>query len=226
MDYDGAAPFPLDDYREMQRAIPGIDGLYLGARAILESTLGQEARVLVVGAGGGREIETLGRSSHSFHIVAVDPSEKMLAMAAEHAAAPGLLGQVELLHGEVTDVAVSSPFDAATSLLVMHFLPDDGTKEAYLRAIRARLTPGAPLLLADVSVDDRENFERMTLAFLAHAELNGLARDKAAVGPKTIAALPVVSEARTRALLATAGFTQVTPFFRGLWYAGWWCTAS
>ena len=56
-------------------------------------------------------------------------------------------------------------------MLVMHFLDDSGSKANYLAAIRRRVRPGGPLILADVSFDDRTAFERMHPTFMRHAEL-------------------------------------------------------
>jgi hypothetical protein len=38
--------------------------------------------------------------------------------------------------------------------------------------------------------------------------------------------MPIISEAETRELLAQSGFRVVAPFYRGLWYSGWWAEAE
>jgi tRNA (cmo5U34)-methyltransferase len=219
MDYDAAPPFPVGDYRRMQAAIPGVAGFYRLVRAALEATTAPGASVLLVGAGGGREMETLGPSPHGFRLVGVDPSAEMLERAREVVEHLNLGERAILIRGTVEDVPPDPLHDAATSLLVMHFLPDDGAKDAYLRAIRARLKPGAPLLLAGVSFEDRGAFDRLVPLFLRHAELAGLAADEAAIGPRVIGGMPIISERRAAELLAAAGFAPPLPIFRGLWYA-------
>ncbi|MEO0823838.1 MAG: hypothetical protein AAF074_25945 [Pseudomonadota bacterium] len=124
------------------------------------------------------------------------------------------------------DDAPDGPFEAATSVLVMHFLPDDGAKRAYLAAIRQRLRAGALYIHVDVCVDSPAEREAMVEPFLRHAALQGLPAAKARIAPRIIRELPVISEARTRALLAETGFGAVTAFFRGLWYAGWVARAA
>ena len=62
MDCDAAPPFPLDQYRRLQSAIPGVDGMYRVVRAALESRLGPGARILVAGGGGGEADEPTGRA--------------------------------------------------------------------------------------------------------------------------------------------------------------------
>jgi tRNA (cmo5U34)-methyltransferase len=57
----------------MRLAMPGVDGLDRLVRASL-GFLGDQAQILIVGAGGGREIETLAPSPRCYRFTAVDPS--------------------------------------------------------------------------------------------------------------------------------------------------------
>ena len=113
----------------------------------------------------------------------------------------------------------------ATSLLVMHSLPDDGTKLRYLQSIRSRLEDHAPLVLADISFDNPAEFERAVPAFLEHARRAGVAAHHSGVDPHVMPTMPIVGDRRTRDLLEQAAFGDVTPFYRGFWYAGWWARA-
>ena len=45
---------------------------------------------------------------------------------------------------------LGGPFDAATSLLVAHFIEDEPAKRGYFRSIAEQLAPGAPLVWADL----------------------------------------------------------------------------
>ncbi len=146
----------------------------------------------------------------------------MLDQARACAAACAAQDRTLFIPGRVYDVPEQPLCDAATSLLVMHFLADDGAKANYLAAIRRRLRPGGPLILADVSFDDQSAFERMSPVFMLHAELAGLSPQQAAGASRMLSSSrTIISERRTRARLVEAGFRQVTPLFRGLWYAAW-----
>ena len=226
MDYDQTPPFDIAQYREMQRSIPGVEGLYRLLGAVGEAFFPLAGRILLVGAGGGRELEALGGQGKAFSFLAVDPSTKMLAAAKACAAAVGCLERTDFVEGEVFDVPEAPVFDGATSLLVMHFLPDDGAKLRYLQAIRRRLAPGASYLHADVCFDGRAQFDRYKPLFLRHAELAGLSRDQAALGPDIIAEQPIIGETRSLDLFREAGFGEVLPCFRGLWYAAWLARAA
>ena len=56
----------------------------------------------------------------------------MLLIARKKVAAASLENRISLVRGLINDVA-EKDFDAATSILVMHFLPDDGTKLNFLK---------------------------------------------------------------------------------------------
>ena len=99
--------------------------------------------VLVVGAGGGREIEQFLPSNPKWRLVGVDPSRDMLGLAQNAAERLGVQERVELVHGTIDSLPADRQFDAVTCLYVLHFLPDDA-KLALLRGIAARLRPLHP----------------------------------------------------------------------------------
>ena len=68
MDYDEEPPFEISRYRDMQKALPGVDALYRLMLAQLETGMSKGGHVFVVGAGGGREVEALCNSQTSFQM--------------------------------------------------------------------------------------------------------------------------------------------------------------
>jgi len=212
----------------MQAAgIPSIEGLYASYTAIMDAALDDSDQVLVVGAGGGREIEALTVSNRRLNLTGIDPSADMLDLASEVARASGFpADRLTLTKGTVDTLDQTPAFDAASSILVMHFLPDDGQKLAFLRSIRERLKPGAPFVLVDVMINDTAEFEQLKPVFVEHARRHGMPDDALKTAPDMIASLPAISEGRTRDLLEEAAFGQVTPFFRSLWYVGVTATAA
>ena len=56
--------------------------------------------------------------------------------------------------------------------------------------------------------------------------LGGPAPDAAAGVAARVGTMPVIPEPAMLRLLAASGFRPVAPFFRGLWYAGWWLEAA
>ena len=223
MNYDEDAPFDVGQYRKMQVALPGVNALYTLMQAHMEVALPGGGQVLVVGAGGGREIEVLLGSETAFEIVGVDPSEKMLRIARWYAERSARRRSLELVKGLTGDIPKpAGGFAAATSMLVMHFLPDDasdGGKLAFLKSIRERLGANALLVHADVSFEqDQESIEPV---FLRHAHLAGLTDGAANACPGTIATLPIIGATRTAELFQAAGFSVPELFFQTLWYRAW-----
>lgn len=74
-----AMQMPASEYRRVQHVMPGVDALYHCIRAICDAKLEQGSEILIVGAGGGREIEALVASPHHYRLTGIDPSDAMLA---------------------------------------------------------------------------------------------------------------------------------------------------
>lgn len=225
MNYDKEPPVEIARYREMQNALPGVDALYRLMLAQLESNLPRGGHVLIAGAGGGREVEALCNSELPFFQTGVDPSEDMLKVAQWYADQSACPDDVKLVQGTCADA--QSPrdgFDAATSLLVMHFLSDDDSvsgKSAYLQEIRECLKPGATLVHTDISFDGKREFTALSPVFQRHAVLAGLDGEQMAAGANMIATLPTISPMRTEQLLHESSFEKPQLFFKTLWYHGW-----
>jgi len=222
---DDLLPGPIAEYRNMQRSIPGIDGLYAATRAILAASISEGGTVLVVGAGGGRELELFHDVRAELSLLAIDISAEKLERTRAFMDASGCGARIKYIAGPVEAAPTAPLCVGATSLLVMHSLPDDGTKLSYLQSIRSRLVPGAPFVLADVSFDDPAEFERTIPTFLEHAQRAGVPAYHSDVDPRVIPKMPIISDRRTRELLIQAAFGEITPFFRGFWYAGLWARA-
>lgn len=213
-------------YKEMQRAIPGLDAIYQLAHALIASR-GQEApQVLVVGAGGGREMEEFRNNDAIGGITAIDPSALNLQTARDVVVSPSALPQVRFIVGNVDDLPNGETFDIVTSLLVMHHLPDNGAKLDYLRGLRNRLASGGRLIHADVCFDESEDFDRLTPAFRAHADIFGVSEDAVRLELDAIPNLSVISGDRTSVLFSQAGLTEPKEVCRTLWYRCWVSTGG
>ncbi|MDW4500194.1 class I SAM-dependent methyltransferase [Sulfitobacter sp. D35] len=208
-------------YREMQRAVPGLDGMYRLLNALIASHEKEAPRVLIVGAGGGRELEELLDGHFAGQITAIDPSAENLDLARAVVRKSRSSPEVRFVVGTVGDIPEGETFDVATSMLVMHHLKDDGAKLAYLKGLRERLAPGGYLIHADVSFDQLEDFRRLVPLYLAHAKIFGGSPEATCLERDAISDLSVVSGARTEDLFAEAGLTAPFEVFRSLWYRCW-----
>lgn len=208
-------------YREMQRTVPGLDGMYRLVHALIAGCDDKTSGVLIVGAGGGRELEELAKGRFEGRITALDRSARNLDLAravdSDHGSSLG----VRFLVGTVDDIPQGERFKIVTSLLVMHHLRDDGAKLAYLKGLRDRLAPDGHLIHADVCLDEIDDFKRLVPIYLAHADIYGVSAEATHLELDAIPQLPVISGTRTRALFSEAGLTEPFEIFRSLWYRCW-----
>jgi len=200
-----------------RKIIPGFDGLHrIMAQLLLEAS---PERTLVVGGGGGLELKTLINALPEGRFCAIDPSAEMIAQGRAYLGDPACVDWVE---GYIFD-APEGPFDAATCLLTLHFVPDDGVKLETLKAIRARLKPNAPFVIAHLSIDKKDpasgkRFDRY-LKFGSDSDMDPTVLKEAHERVRTH--LNCVGPSRDEQLLREAGFQGIEPVFRGLYWCGW-----
>jgi tRNA (cmo5U34)-methyltransferase len=204
------------------RFVPGYQIMQRMAAQLIGETIGRAGDVLVLGAGGGLEIEAFARLEPNWRFIGVDPAKSMLDAARALAEQIGAGDRVRWHEGYVFD-APSGPFDAATCLLTLHFVPDDGGKLDTLRAIRERLKPDAPFVLVDLCMDKGAKDHELRVArYQAFALNSGAeAKDVAETVNRVRNVINTVSPARDEELLAGAGFRGVDLFFAGLSWRGW-----
>lgn len=137
--------------RSLEPLLPIKALLHQLIRSQLED-LPASASVLVAGAGTGAEARFLASLFPGWRFTLVDLSAGMLGVAQRHAVAEGFADRCTFHVGTVASLP-SDGFDAATSVLVSHFLPDAGERRAYFAEIAKRLVPGAPLFTADLCAE-------------------------------------------------------------------------
>ncbi|MEM6398473.1 MAG: class I SAM-dependent methyltransferase [Bacteroidota bacterium] len=204
--------------RFVERWIPGYTQL-VGYMPGLIEVSGKDPieSVLIAGCGTGNEMAAINDQKPEWVLTGVDPSPEMVAQARQ------LLGgrpNVLIEDGRVGDLPVEDKYGAATLLLVMHFLPDDGQKLALLKDIADRLKPGSPLVLVDIygSLEKFDNqlqmLKGMLLADVAAEEI-----DERLIMIKE--RIQYISEDQLSALVREAGFSELERFFQAGIYGGW-----
>lgn len=192
--------------------VPGYAELHEITTAVLAARLPDRARVLVVGAGTGTETLALAQTNPGWDLVGVDPSPDMLAVARRRAHAASC-ANVTFHQGYVADLSGEERFDAAVSLLVMHFVAGDDAKSDYLDAIAARLRSGAPLLLCDLMEHDEDDLD----VIAEYAAARGVqAEELAGIRQRLQTDFHPLTEDGLRALGTAAGFGAPRPYFRGV----------
>lgn len=129
--------------------VPGYDAIFDMAIVMLSQRVPEQCKLLVVGAGGGNDLIAFGTAFPRWGITGVDPSPEMLSIARARVEEQGIGDRVETVCGKVEDISAERRFDAATCVLVMHFIEDDGSKLELLKELGKRLNPGAPLIVVN-----------------------------------------------------------------------------
>jgi len=203
--------------------VPGYDSLVAMTRILLAERVPADGRVLVVGAGGGVELEDFARAHAGWRFDGVDPSRPMLDLAAQRL---GPLSSRATLHEGFVQDAPTGPFDGASCLLTFHFVPRE-ERVPMAAEIRRRLKPGAPFVAAHLSIADgpgeRDAWMRRYAAFL---EASGVDPRHAAAGREKVQReLPILTPAQDEAMLREAGFNDVQLFYAAFAFRGWVASA-
>lgn len=204
-----------------ERQIPGYRSLARLAVALLSgfpTAAIAAAPVLVVGCGTGNELIEARAQRKDWQLTAVDPSLAMLEAARQR------LGdeahQVDWVQGPVEDLPGKQRFAAATAVLVLQELADDGSKLQFLVSLARLLQPGAPLLLLDLMGGGSGLNGAMEQQFLAAQNQFQLASGlELELSPSCEGVFPI-GEARRSALLNAAGFSDPIRVFQALQYEG------
>lgn len=224
VNFDTTPPIQASQYDDtISKLVPGYEAIFQMAQAHLQARLTSPAEVLIVGAGSGKELITFGPLHPAWSLTGVDPSANMLAVARAKIAQYNLQERVKLFQGLVADLPDTPAFDAATCILVMHFLPDDGTKLALLSSIAARLKPGAEFILVDI-FGGRDFVRELGPVWRLHGEQMGLPTETVQRLEKAQNEFHSISETRTLELLEQVGFEKARRFYTALVYCGWVAT--
>jgi tRNA (cmo5U34)-methyltransferase len=201
------------------RYVPGFADLHRMAAILLAERAPPVARVLVLGAGGGLELKAFAEAQSGWTFDGVDPSAEMLGLA-ERTLGP-LAAHVRLHKGYIQD-APEEPFDAATCLLTLHFLPPD-ERLRTLREIRRRLKAGAPFVAAHSSFPQGEGERSVWLhRYAAFAIASGADPAEAENARAAVEAhLNILAPEQDEAILRDAGFSDVAPFYAAFTWRGW-----
>lgn len=198
--------------------VPGLADLHRMTMLLLAEHVPQGAEILVLGAGGGLELKAFAEAQPEWRLLGIDPSAEMLDLARRNVGE--FAARVTLQRGTIDD-APDDPFGGATCLLTLHFLEAE-ERLRVLRALKRRLKPGAPLVVAHHSCPIGGDLWSWLTRSVAFADRAPADFDKASTSAAAMMArLPILSSDEDEALLYRAGFSDVTLFYAAFSFRGW-----
>ena len=201
------------------RFVPGFADLHRMTAVLLAERCSANARVLVLGAGGGLELKAFAEEQPGWTFDGVDPAPAMLDLASRTL---GPLAARVQLHKGTIDNAPDGPFDAATCLLTLHFLAREERRRTAAE-VRRRLKPGAAFVAAHSSFPQDEGERRRWLSrYAAFAIASGADPEMAENARAAVEAhLSLLAPDDDAAVLREAGFSEVTLFYAAFTWRGW-----
>ncbi len=198
---------------------PGFTDMHRMVDVLLRERCPADAHVLVHGAGGGLELEALAQANPAWTFVGVDPAEAMLHSAASRLGE--MMGRIELHHGYI-DTAPVGPFDAATSLLTLHFLSETERVETMAKIIK-RLKGGAPFVAVHIGFPQEHAVRKVWLdRYAAYAVAAGADPEMAAAAREAIAAMTTLYDPSLDVeMMEAVGLTDVSTFYTAFTWRGW-----
>lgn len=225
MDFNAKMATEYD--KGVRRTLPTYDSLFRLVQAYFRKHIENNADVLIVGAGGGTELAILGPQNTQWTFTAVDPAAPMLDLARDKAQRLQLTERVEFIEGTIDDVQTDTLYDAATFMLVLHFIQDDAEKIQQLKRIRQRLKPGAPFVLATMYGNPKSaEFDELFLLWKAYwLDTTDLTGEEVDEMETTVRGLSFIPEEKIVAMLRETGFGNIAKFFTTNMFGGWVCRA-
>lgn len=197
--------------------VPGFADLHRMALVLLSERAPTNANILVLGAGGGLELRAFTDARPHWSFVGVAPSRDMLDLG--RSVVGTFDKRVAWIEGYIDDTP-NVHFDGATCLLTLHFLSVEERRKT-LKAIRARLQPGAPLIIAH-HTSQGVSAERTLARSIAFAATGPIDWTQVASSASNMAKhLMLLTRAEEEELLREAGFGEPLLFYTGFSFQGW-----
>ncbi|MEI7556216.1 class I SAM-dependent methyltransferase [Candidatus Chlorohelix sp.] len=207
----------------VRQSIFGYEQIFSMVTALLKDRLPTDANLLVGGCGTGMELVTFGTKMPGWRMTGFDPSEQMISIAKARVEHQGLGERVRLVQGYADALLEGEIYDAATLILVLHFIPDVAGKLSLLKTVASHIKPGGSLIYLSHHGDTTDSaFKEMLNAWRNFKLFNGVSVEKAEnVVNTAIANGQFTPESVSLELLEQAGFSDIKRFYNAFLTSGW-----
>lgn len=199
------------------------DALHLFIRMVL-SGLPENANILCVGVGTGAELLELARANPNWKFTLAEPAGSMLDVCRQRAKDAGIENRCTFHSGYLATLPPTNPFDAATCLLVSHFIMDLKQRREFFSEIFAHLKSGGILINADLTTSRTpETFDSLLTVWFRMLEFSDMSKgdiDKQRTSfGRRISALKAHD---METLLKSSGFETPVLFYQALLISAWY----
>ncbi len=213
-----------EEYKELaSRVIPGYDELFIATLSLLQERLDKGAKILIVGCGTGKELEVFASAEDQWTFDCVDPVKEMIECSRQVAGKMEISSRVQLHHCYTHELDPDIQFDAATIINVMHFLPDDGSKDALMQSVTERVKPDGTVVLFDLHGDQSDPYFNLFYGawkrFMDHRGYTGKKKER--LLSRLDRGIAYASSDRILQICQDSGLHLIRSYWSGLLYTAW-----
>jgi tRNA (cmo5U34)-methyltransferase len=191
---------------------------------VILSELPTDARILCGGVGTGLGLIDLAQAFPRWQFTAVEPATPMLDICRRRVEESGITSRCTFHEGYLDSLPVLDSFDAATCLLVSHFLLQKEERRNFFNQIALRLRPQGYLISSDIASDRStaayQSLLEVWIRMIKSLKLSNehLEELRAAYG-RDVAVLP---PQEVESIIASSNFDTPALFFQRLIIHDWY----
>ncbi len=172
----------------------------------------------------GAEMIYLAQNFPQWRFTAVEPASAMLDICRQKAEECGISSRCTFHQGYLDSLDTSNYFDAATCLLVSHFIMQEEERSNFFKQIAARLHPNAYLVSSDLTCDmDTLEYQSLLEVWLrmlkfSQVPVAEIENIRSSYGQN----VALLSPQKVESIIIKGGFDSPTLFYQTLLIRAWY----